>query len=148
MARTFSQFEFSIHSTNHFLSLLHRGVAMRRFIRFQTDLRLPHNGRPMGLFRATVALEEDFDLPDYAYELLIESLDWFNCNLKVPTLPSLSGRCVFWFRTDSDELLERVWTLVALLNEEGLYVHQRTTSRPGKIVYSDEYQVAAVSGKR
>ena len=121
---------------------------MRRFIRFQTELRSTHKGSPLGVFCATVALEEQFDLPDYAQELLRESLDWFNSNLVAPRLPAQYARCVFWFRTEAEELLEHVWPLVALLNQEGLYVHQRTTSQPGKIVYFDEYQVAAVPGRR
>jgi hypothetical protein len=117
---------------------------MRPYIRFQTNLRSPHNGSQMGLFHATCALEEQCELPDYAYELLQESLAWFNENLPAPRLSTQRSRCVFWFRTNADELLAQVWPIVALLNENGLYVHQRTTSRPGKIVYADEYQVAAV----
>jgi hypothetical protein len=121
---------------------------MRHFIRFQTDLRSPNHGFRLGLFHATAALEQHFDLPEYAHELLRESLDWFNRNLTAPRLPSWHGRCLFWFRTDADELLERMWPLVALLNQEGLFVHQCTTSRPGKIVYADQHQIAAVPGTR
>jgi hypothetical protein len=141
-------FEPADASANPVFGLSHSSVAMKRFIRFQTDLCLPHNGNRMGLFRATVALEEQFELPDYAYEMLNELLDWFNINLAVPRLPTQFGHCIFWFRTDSTELLERIWPIVALMNQEGLYVHQRTTSRPGKIVYCDEHQIAAVTGKR
>ncbi len=121
---------------------------MRRFIRFQTDLPSTCNDSRLGLFHATVALDEQFGLPSYADELLRESLNWFNDNLAAPRLPTRCGRCVFWFRTDAEPLLEHIWPLVALLNQEGLYVHQRTTSRPGMIVYADEYQVAAVPEKR
>jgi hypothetical protein len=102
----------------------------------------------MGLFHASVALEEEFALPNYAFELLQESLEWFRLNLTAPTLPSDSGRCVFWFRTDADQLLKLVWPLVDVFNQAGLYVHQRTTSSPGQIVYSDEFQVAAIPGRR
>ena len=121
---------------------------MRRFIRFQTDLRAPHGRSPLGLFYSTCRLTESRELPDYAEELLEESLQWFNQNLPVPRLASREGRCLFWFRTDARELIEQVWTLVALMNEEGLYVHHRTTSRPGKIVYADDHQIAAIPGKR
>jgi hypothetical protein len=121
---------------------------MRPFIRFQTDLRAPHNHCRLGLFYATCTLQQSHDLPDYAEELLEESLKWFNRNLTVPRLPSRKSRCVFWFRTDANELLRRVWPLVALMNEAGLYVHHRTTSRPGKIIYHDNHQIAAIPDRR
>lgn len=121
---------------------------MRRFIRFQTDLRAPDGRRRLGLFYSTCRLTESRELPNYAAELLEESLQWFNQNLTVPRLASREGRCVFWFRTDARELLEQVWPLVALMNEEGLFVHQRTTSRPGEIVYADDHQITAIPGKR
>lgn len=121
---------------------------MQRFIRFQTDLRSPHNGRRLGLFYASTTLQEQYELPDYADEWLRESLRWFNVNLKVPRLPSRQGRPVFWFRTEAEDCLEQIWNLVAIFNAEGLYVEQLTTLRPGHIVYRDDQQIAAIPGKR
>jgi len=123
-------------------------TTMHSFIRFQTDLCSPRNGSRLGLFHATCKLQESCSLPDYADELLEESLKWFNRNLQVPRLPSSQGRSLFWFRTDAEELLDKIWQLVALMNEEGLFVHHRTTSRPGMIVYFDDYQIAAIPTKR
>src|SRR6476659_8441319 len=121
---------------------------MRHYIRFETNLPLARNRARLGLFRAAGVLEDELNNSDYTQELLRESLDWFNKNLKVPRLSSYRGKCVFWFRTDADKLLERVWELVALLNQEGLYVHQRTTSRPGQITYSDGFQIAAIPERK
>jgi pyruvate-formate lyase-activating enzyme len=121
---------------------------MQRFIRFQTELRSPHNGCRLGVFCASIELQEQYELPDYADELLQDSLDWFNYNLKVPRLPSRQGRPIFWFRTEAEECLERIWSMVAIFNAEGLYVEHRTTLRPGHIVYRDEHQIAAIPGKR
>jgi hypothetical protein len=121
---------------------------MRLYIRFETDLRLARNRERLGLFQAATILEDTFELPDYSGDLLRESLDWFNKHLTVPRLPSDNGRCMFWFRTDADRLLARIWPLVALFNQEGLFVHRRTTSRPGKIMYSDPFQIAAIPERR
>ncbi|MGD9634547.1 MAG: hypothetical protein AB7G28_04635 [Pirellulales bacterium] len=100
------------------------------------------------MFRASTALLERYELPEYADERLQESLRWFNSNLDVPRLRSQSGRPIFWFRSDADECLEQIWNMVAIFNEEGLYVEQRTTQRPGHIVYYDEHQIAAIPGRR
>jgi hypothetical protein len=121
---------------------------MHRFIRFQTELRSPHTGRRLGVFYASTALQERYELPEYTGELLEDSLRWFNYHLKVPRLASRRGRPIFWFRTEAEECLARIWNLVAIFNEEGLYVEHRTTLRPGHIVYRDEYQIAAIPGKR
>ncbi len=121
---------------------------MHRFIRFQTELRSAQTGRPLGLFYASEALRAEFDLPDYAYELLDDSLNWFNANLHVPRLGAQRGRPIFWFRTEANECLAQIWNLVALFNEEGLYVEHRTTLRPGHIVYHDNHQIAAIPNKR
>ena len=117
---------------------------MRPYIRFETDLKLARKRARLGVFRAAGILEDTFDLPDYTQDILCESLKWFNDNLKVPHLPSHRGRSVFWFRTDANELLDRLWSLIAILDQEGLFVQQRTTSRPGRIMYSDSFQIAAI----
>lgn len=121
---------------------------MRPYIRFETELPLARNRARLGVFRAAGMLEDKIEMPDYTQELLRETLDWFNENLKVPPLSSYRGKSVFWFRTDADELLERVWELVALLKHEGMFVTPRTTSRPGQITYSDRFQIAAIPERK
>ena len=121
---------------------------MRRFIRFQTELRSPRTGCRLGLFYASAALQEQYKLPEYTDELLKDTLIWFNYNLKAPRLPSREGRPIFWFRTEAEECLAQIWNLVSIFNEEGLYVEQLTTLLPGHIVYRDEHQIAAIPGKR
>src|SRR5262245_27894601 len=100
---------------------------MRPYIRFETELPLARNRARLGLFRSAGLLEDRLELPGYTQEWLSELLTWFDKHLVVPRLSSYRGKCVFWFRTDASKLLERVWELVALMNEEGLFVHQRTT---------------------
>ena len=121
---------------------------MQRFIRFQTELRSPLTGRPLGLFRAVDTFYQRYEVPEYATELLDDSLRWFNANLSVPRLGAHRGRPIFWFRTEAEDCLAQIWNMVAVFNEEGLYVEHRTTLRPGHIVYRDEHQIAAIPGKR
>jgi hypothetical protein len=121
---------------------------MHRFVRFQTELRSPHKGCQLGLFYATTVLRSCYCLPDYADELLQESLVWFDENLTVPRLCGQERRSIFWFDSDAVECLSQIWQMIAIFNAEGLYVEQRTTSRPGHIVYRDSLQIAAIPGRR
>ncbi len=121
---------------------------MSRFIRFQTGLRSPENGCRLGVFRAAETLVARYDLPEYADELLRDSLRWFNSNLDVPRLRAQAGRPIFWIRSDAEDCLAQIWNMMAIFNEEGLFVEQRTTRRPGHIVYRDENQIAAIPGRQ
>jgi hypothetical protein len=121
---------------------------MARFIRFQTGLPSRLSGHRLGLFVATRELRNRYDVPNYYDELLQETLDWFNENLTVPRLTWRYGRPIFWFRDDAGECLVRIWNMIAVFNEDGLYVEHLTTVRPGHIVYRDEHQIAAIPGKR
>jgi hypothetical protein len=73
-----------------------------------------------------------------------ETCEWFNENLTVPRLKERHWRALFWFRTESSEMLTKVWPLVNLLNELDVYVHKLRTEIPGRIIYSDPHQVAAI----
>jgi len=121
---------------------------MPRFIRFQTGLRSPENGCRLGVFRAAETLVARYDLPEYADELLRDSMRWFNSNLDVPRLRSRAGRPIFWFRSDADECLAQICNMVVIFNAAGLYVEYLTSLRPGHVVYRDEHQIAAIPGKR
>jgi hypothetical protein len=70
-------------------------------------------------------------------------MHWFNDHLPAPR--SLNEpRAVFWFRPDAGEALTRIWAVVRAAGRDGIPVHLYRTHRPGIVVYSDRYQVAAV----
>jgi hypothetical protein len=48
-----------------------------------------------------------------------------------------------WFCPEAKGPVGRMWDVVAILREHGVPVRLVTTEKPGKIVYSDEYQVVA-----
>ena len=97
----------------------------------------------MGIFRAAARVEMRSHLTVWSRELLRSSLDWFNDNLPVPRLDDPDWRALFWFRPQSDVVRE-MWQLVAILREEEVAVGLRYTKMPGRIVYQDEFQIAAI----
>ena len=121
---------------------------MDTYIRFQTQLRCRHTGRPAGIFVAAGRIEDRTTLPDATRDRLREVLIWFNGNLTVPSLDDSDWRSLFWFRSNSQSVISRLWELVHLLEDEGVFVTKVRTSQPGMIVYRDEYQVAAVPRRK
>jgi hypothetical protein len=87
----------------------------------------------------------------YAHESawLAEAFAWFNANLPCPPFRKKlrsgewSRNAVCWFRDDAKEPLSHLWDIVTILKEHGVPVRQVVRRRPGKIVYSDTYQVVA-----
>ncbi len=117
---------------------------MQKYIRFQTSIRSDETARPLGIFCAAGQLERTSKIDACARPWLEEALDWFNDNLQVPSLGESCRRAVFWFRSDAQRLVAKVWDVVAVLREAGVTVQLQRTDVPGKIVYQDAYQIAAI----
>lgn len=79
---------------------------------------------------------------------LEDSLTWFDENLPVPSWRLIPERAQFWYRADAQKFVSRMWDLVWLLREGGLRVDVLKTSTPGRIVYGDEHQIAAIPDRR
>jgi hypothetical protein len=109
------------------------------FLRFVVDH--PADGR-IGLFKSSDLVEEAEDLPASARSVLRELFRWFNANLPVPR--RLPRNAVCWFRSDATSSLERLRKLIEVYRLMGVQVWMRATQTPGRVVYRDAYQVAAV----
>ncbi len=97
----------------------------------------------MGIFRAAGRIELCAELADWTRQWLDDSLDWFNENLPVPQLEEPDRNAIFWFRPQS-KVVRETWQLVTILREEGVPVNLRATKTPGRIVYHDPLQIAAI----
>ena len=117
---------------------------MNTYVRFQTPLRCGETGRPLGIFHAAGRVEDLSDLPDVTRHWLRGALRWFNENLTLPRRNDGERRSIFWFRADSQPVIARVWELIAILQDEGISVYMQRTSKPGRIIYQDDHQIAAI----
>ncbi len=118
---------------------------METYLRFQTPLRCEYTTRPLGIFIAAGRVEASLDNDDALRALIGDLLDWFGEHLHMPDLNYFGWRSLFWFRSDSHTMLAKMWQLVIAIRECGLPVQMQRTSNPGRIVYVDEHQVAAVA---
>ncbi|MDA7977390.1 MAG: hypothetical protein MPJ50_01315 [Pirellulales bacterium] len=118
--------------------------ATETYVRFQSRRRYSSTGRPGGVFVAAAQVEDSHQVSDATRQRLRETLDWFNQNLKAPSLEDRDWRTIFWFREDAQPLISQMWQLVSLLEEEGVPVRKLWTRQPGQIVYRDQLQIAAI----
>jgi hypothetical protein len=118
-------------------------AVMATYIRFETPFREDKYREPLGIFRAVPMLEERVDLSTHSQDLLQQSLAWFNSCLPVPSSNDVDSRAIFWYRGQSQAVRE-TWQLVAILREEGVRIRLRKTKMPGRIVYRDDFQIAAI----
>ncbi len=109
------------------------------FLRFVVEL--PSIGK-VGLFRSSKSVENAEDLPVATRSELRAVFRWFNAKLPVPR--RLPRNAICWFRADADESLGRLRALVEIYRVAGYPVWMQATRNPGRVVYRDEYQVAAV----
>jgi hypothetical protein len=77
---------------------------------------------------------------------LRELLRWFETNLR-PHDPKMR-RAVFWFRRDAVDCIERVWELVHIVERAGFKVVLLSGHDPGRIVFRDAHQIAALPKRR
>ena len=114
------------------------------YVRFQTGLRCRDTGRALGIFAAAARVEEKKAIQPWFEKPLKDTLGWFNKNLRVPKSDNIPWRCLFWFDCDSSEVIGYVWDLINCLEQHDVFVESRKCNDPGKIIYRDCHQVAAI----
>jgi hypothetical protein len=119
------------------------------FVRFVAGTDIENAFRLDGVIRVASDLSEDGKLYEHESRWLEEIFDWFNLYLPCPPFRTnfRSGKwkrnARSWFHDHAGEPLRRIWDIVAVLADHGTNVRLVVTDRPGKIVYSDSYQIVA-----
>lgn len=119
------------------------------FVRFVTGFDDENAFWLTGVITSARILLDDGELDRFEANHLKDTFEWFNRHLPCPPFEKKirtgewTRDAVSWFRDDAREPLRRIWDIVAILEEHGVLVRLVTTVRPGKIVYSDEFQVVA-----
>ena len=107
--------------------------------------------REAGVFEGVDRLMREAKLHEYEVALVRETLDWFNENLKKPDRFTKSKppyyrkdqRAISWFKSTATKHLARIRELVAVLENHEVPVRIIKTTRPGYVVYEDEFQVVS-----
>jgi hypothetical protein len=119
------------------------------FVRFVVSELDPHSGEQLGVFQVMYRLARRGELSVDEQARWDALRAWFDSHLERPESLSRSSRAharavaVSWFRDSAAEHIGRMREVVALLAERGVQVEMLRTSRPGYVVYEDEFQVVA-----
>jgi hypothetical protein len=114
-------------------------AARDTFLRFLVD---HPDKNAVGPFQSSNLLVDDPTLPASTHSRCRAIFRWFNLNIRHPG--RLPRRAVCWFRADADECLKRIRELIEIYRVANHTVWMQSTTRPGRIVYQDEHQIAAV----
>src|SRR5689334_20494220 len=119
------------------------------YIRFSVTERDDVSGIGRGLFTALGVLSNRGALLEHEIELYQSTLKWFEKNLAVPRVLAGSNYhnspgAVSWFRDSATQHIYHMRQLAQILESHDIAVTQFATTRPGKVEYEDEYQIAAI----
>jgi hypothetical protein len=113
------------------------------FLRFVTTRIDEDSRKPQGVFAAAYLLLDSGDLNPNEWQQVRQILDWFEKYLPHPSKNFSANRAIFWFWSNADESIKRIWELVHLLRLHGYYVEVYKCRRLANICYRDQFQVAA-----
>ena len=122
------------------------------FLRFVLPGQHPDSGARDGVFGAAYQLSQSGTLPEAQQRELDDLLQWFEEHLDTPTRFNKSRskgwyrrapKGISWLKPTAKAHLERLRSLVAILEDHGLQVSMIKTRNPGYVVYEDDYQVVA-----
>jgi hypothetical protein len=120
------------------------------FVRLVTNDRDVDSQARAGLFVVSYDLFyrlRDNDPADPDLARIRELLVWFEENLKKPDRFWSSGRtqsAICWFKDSAIDHIRHLWELKHLLGEHGVAAEMIRTKKPGRLVYEDDHQVAAI----
>ena len=83
-------------------------------------------------------------------KLETEIYNWFKKNLSVPHVQSSSSnhyakpKAISWFKDSAKDHIEKMRQYAQILESHDYPIKQLLTDRPGKVLYEDEFQIAAI----
>lgn len=119
------------------------------YIRFVVDEIDEDSCQRKGIFQAISGMKKQDDFYDYELDYIAEIMGWFDENLESPLdylnkqKSQKSDAYISWFIESASEHIAKVREFVFLVESKGVVVSQIRTVNPGKIVYSDEFQIFA-----
>ena len=124
-------------------------VRTSMYLRFVIHKNDEGSGRRQGLFQALADLEHRSVLLPHEQAAYDEVYEWFKKNLKKPrsftrsSKPHAKKVSLSWFKDSANEHIAKMYVLRQILEAHGISVDVIRTSKPGYVVYDDQFQVAA-----
>lgn len=119
------------------------------YIRFVVGHLDEDSGRRQGLFQAAASLRRRGRLLPHEQEQLEGLVAWFTDNLERPKSfsrsrkPHAANRALSWFKDTAALHITKMYKAAAVLEAHGVVVEVVKATRPGYVVYEDDYQITA-----
>jgi hypothetical protein len=123
------------------------GGMYLRFVVTQID---EDSHQQKGLFITAYELYDSGGLSPEELTQLGDILIWFEKKLPSPdsaNFRNLSYRAIFWFKSEADDCISRIWEMAHLLEYHGYLIEMQKCRWLGNIAYEDKFQVAAIPSK-
>jgi len=120
------------------------------FVRFVVSTDGEDHRWLTGIITEARLLRDRGQLAPYEEIVLENAYAWLNANLPCPPF-STSGwgaEAVSWFKDAAGPSIEKMWDIVALLEEHDVVVRLLRSKNPGKILYEDDFQIVVYEWKR
>lgn len=122
------------------------------YIRFDTEQVDLRTGKPIGIFTLAYDLLGESGLMHSQRQGIEDLLAYFKKELPIPTkfTPKKNSSHntntpgVSWLLSENREMVSCFWSLKAVFEDHGYHINVRIESHPGKIIYSDPYQVVVI----
>lgn len=118
------------------------------FLRFAIKQIDEDSRKPLGVLNAAYDLLDSYALDSVDAQRVRELLEWFSENLPAPPDEFSANRAIFWFKSNADESISRIWELVHLLSSHGHHIDVYKTRHLANVAYEDDYQIAAYPSDR
>lgn len=119
------------------------------YIRFVVNEICELSNQRLGIFHAIRYMKDENKFYDFELEQVEKIMGWFSLHLESPLdhlnkqKSNKSDNFISWFKISANEHISMVRDFAFLLESKGVVVEKIITNSPGKIVYSDEYQIFA-----
>jgi hypothetical protein len=117
------------------------------FVRFVVGTNQDRPRVQAGVVTELRMLRDSGELPGYYHEQVEELFEWMNAELPCPPFEASqwSPDAICWFKDSAQHFISRLRDMIAILELHGRPVRMITTTRPGVILYEDDYQIVAES---
>lgn len=112
------------------------------FLRFAVGQIDSDSHQSLGVFQAAYELRDEQGRESDAWRMLGPAMKWYGENLTSPG--DVPDRAIFWFKSDAGMCVRRIWEVICVLSAHDRIVWMMRCEAPGRIVYEDTNQVAAV----
>ncbi|MCP4326281.1 MAG: hypothetical protein GY787_31485 [Alteromonadales bacterium] len=116
------------------------------YTRFTINKRNKQSGVSQGILGAAFKLQKSGQLDAETHTNLTIVLDWLQENFITPDIfdkpENLKGVC--WFKDTQVEIIDKVESIVPIMESNSFNIKVEQNSTPGEIIYEDIYQVVAI----